>query len=75
MVFKDQSLSVVLNTLAIQYNLNLKYAENISDSDNCKINTSFSNLALAEILEELVLISGLKYQINGKNIVILDFKC
>lgn len=75
LVFKDESLKVVLNTLSLHYNLALFYAEDIFEKDVCKINTAFSDTSLENILEELALITGLKYQIDDKNIVILSFKC
>jgi len=75
LVFKDKTLNFVLNALAIHYNLSVVYPENVSETDNCKINSSFKDISIKEALDELSLISGLEYRLSQNKVVILGFKC
>ncbi len=75
LVFKDESLSKVLNTLAVHYNVELMYEKDVLQKDNCKINSSFENISINEVLDELSLISGLEYRFSQNKVVILGFKC
>lgn len=74
-IFRDESLQRVLQTLALHFNMEIVF-ENSSDRvDNCKINTSFNDFSVDGALKELSLIAGLEYQIISGKIMILDFKC
>lgn len=74
-VFRDESLFNVLQTLSLHFNLELKYPQSVEKDDSCKINTTFSQGRIEDILQELSLITGLKYELNSGNLTVLKFKC
>jgi ferric-dicitrate binding protein FerR (iron transport regulator) len=74
-VFRDESLFNVLHTLSLHFNLELKYPESVEKDDHCKINTTFSQGRIEDILQELTLIADLKYELNSGNLIVLNFKC
>jgi aminopeptidase N len=51
-----------------------KSLENI-ESDFCRINTSYTNESIDQVLKELQILAGLKYEFSGKKVIIKSFKC
>jgi len=73
-VFENKSLHEVLETLSIIHNMEIMYVSQ-EKTDLCKINTSFTNESIEQILRELEILSGLKYTISNNKIVIKTYKC
>ena len=73
-VFENKSLHEVLETLSIILNVEIIF-DGREKNDKCRINTSFTNESIDQILRELEILSGLKYTISNNKIVIKTYKC
>jgi len=68
-VFENKSLHDVMKTLAVIHKTDIIF-DGGSVTDQCKINTSFSNENLDQILEELKILANVKYsKINNKILI------
>lgn len=74
LTFENKSMRYVLESISIYYNLDLEWSDKIQ-SDQCKINTVFKDETIEEVMKELSLISGLKYELRDSKIIIKSFKC
>lgn len=72
--FENQSMTQVLESVAEYYNVSISYRNNMA-ADRCKINTSFKQASLDQVLKELSIVAGLKYEVKQNRITILGFKC
>ena len=72
--FENKSLHHVLSSIALLYNLEIEWHQN-SENDGCKINTSFKNENIAQIMTELALITGMKYELKENKIIVKSYKC
>jgi len=73
--FENNSLKEVMQSVATYYDVTLLWPPSLKD-DQCKINTTFQNESMANVLKELEIISGLKYDLTKKNILIVkSYKC
>lgn len=73
-VFENNSLHEVLETLSIIHKIDIIYENNVI-GDQCRINTSFTNENIEQILRELEILAGLKYTIINNKILIKTYKC
>lgn len=73
-VFENNSLHEVLETLAVVHKTDIIFTDQ-SVHDQCKINTSFTNENIEQILRELEILTGLKYTITNNKILIKAYKC
>ncbi|MBK9735907.1 MAG: FecR family protein [Saprospiraceae bacterium] len=72
--FTNESLRNVLESIAVYYNVSLVFQTQQMD-DQCKINTTYNDETIEQILKELAIVAGLKYQYSNNNIIIKSFKC
>lgn len=72
--FDNQSLYNVMVSVAYFYNLELDWIPAALE-DNCKINTSFKNETVEQVLKELKLLAGIQYEITATKIILKSFKC
>ncbi len=72
--FENNSLHHVLSSVGVLYDLEIEWPEN-SATDGCKINTSFNNENITQIMNELALITGLKYELKDNKIIVKSYKC
>jgi transmembrane sensor len=76
LVFNNESLVNVLYSVASYHQKQLKFVNTTqSNEDNCKINSTYTTESLTEILKELSIIAGLKFNIEKNTIVVQSFKC
>ena len=73
-VFENNSLHEVLETLSIIHKIEIIFENNVI-GDQCRINTSFTNENIEQILRELEILAGLKYTIINNKILIKTYKC
>jgi transmembrane sensor len=73
--FKNERLINVLHSMATRYDVMLEYSKDLVDQDKCKINTSYTKETLEQVLQELEMIGGLKYEMKGKRLIIKSIKC
>ena len=72
--FENQSLYNVMVSVAYYYNLELDWLPAALD-DTCKINTSFKDESVEQVLKELKLLAGIQYDITATKIILKSFKC
>lgn len=72
--FENQSLASALQQIAAYYDLRLDFNPQ-EGKDNCRINTSFTDESLEDVLKEIQMLTGLQYEIKNKTIVVRSFKC
>ncbi len=74
LTFENESLHSVLSQVAVYYNYQLVNQTGMKN-DPCKINTIFKNEKLLQVLKELEMLTGLKYEISRNKIIVKSFKC
>ncbi len=73
-VFEDADLETFVETLQRHYNVTITVSENIN-TNQCKINTVYTDETLQEVLDELKTVFGLNYSIENGQYRILDIQC
>ncbi|MEZ4911431.1 MAG: FecR family protein [Saprospiraceae bacterium] len=71
--FENATLHEVMDALSAFYNISIHWES--QQDDHCKINTVITNEKVGDVLKELTLISGLRYELKKGKIVIKSFKC
>ena len=72
--FENQNLMSVMQQVASYYDYRLETSEGLP-GDNCRINTTFTNEKLEDVLQEIQVLTSLVYEIKGKTIIVRSFKC
>lgn len=73
--FENNSLKEVMQSIATYYNVALLWPSSLKD-DQCKINTTFQNESLVNVLKELEMITGLRYEMTkNKTLIVKSYKC
>ncbi len=75
LVFQNSSIHDVLERVALYYSIELIWQDG-SATDHCRINTTFKNQTLESVLKELTILTGMEYEIqNNQRIIIKSYKC
>lgn len=74
LVFDDEEIMSVLEKVAKHYKKNLVFNTPLIEKE-CKIRTKFQNATLSEVMEELNLLTGIKYEIKKDKLSILEINC
>jgi ferric-dicitrate binding protein FerR (iron transport regulator) len=72
--FENERLKNVLESIANYFKIEIEF-KNVINNDKCKINTTFNEETLEQVLKELELIAGIKYEFINNKIIIKSFKC
>ena len=75
LTFKDESLLRVLESVAVYYKVALDASDVQESNDKCKINTTYSKETIEQVLTELSILAGLKYEFKNNKITVKSFKC
>jgi len=74
LIFEDEEINSVLEKVAKHYKKNLIINMSLNRKE-CKIRTKFQNASLSEVMEELNLLTGIKYEIKKDKLYILEINC
>jgi len=72
--FRNERLAVVIEKLSEHFGQEI-VIDNHNKVKNCRVNTSFQKETIEQILNELTLTLGLKYQRKGEILHIVDASC
>ncbi len=73
--FENNSLKQVMQSISAYYDVTLLWPASLKE-DQCKINTTFQNESLNNVLKELEIISGLKFELTKNNtLIVKSYKC
>ncbi len=72
--FENESLVSTMQQIAAYYDLRLEIPAQTTP-DKCRINTSFNDENLEDVLKEIKMLTGLEYEIKNRTIIVRSFKC